>query len=89
MSFDESAPRHGHRTPAELAEDEFIEALRGDASRIRFVKRSAPDRHEVVTLHSSRLFPVLRNQPGDSKRGSSRETADESCLSRAAQRGRA
>lgn len=58
MSFDESAPRHGHRTPAELAEDEFIEALRGDASRIRFVQRLGPDRHEVVTLHSSRLFPA-------------------------------
>jgi hypothetical protein len=58
MSFDASTTRHGRRTPAEIAEDETIAALRGDASRIRFVERLRPTRHAGVTAHSSRLFPV-------------------------------
>ena len=28
--YEEQPPRHGHRTPSELAEDEALSALRGD-----------------------------------------------------------
>lgn len=28
--YEEKPPRHGHRTPAELAEDELLSALHGD-----------------------------------------------------------
>ncbi|HEY8852639.1 MAG TPA: hypothetical protein VIM36_10685 [Gemmatimonadaceae bacterium] len=28
--YEESPPRHGHRTPSELAEDEMLSALHGD-----------------------------------------------------------
>ena len=28
--YEEQPPRHGHRTPSELAEDEILSALRGD-----------------------------------------------------------
>jgi hypothetical protein len=28
--YEEQLPRHGHRTPSELAEDEILSALRGD-----------------------------------------------------------
>lgn len=30
MGYYEEHPRHGHRTPSELAEDEILSALRGD-----------------------------------------------------------
>lgn len=58
MLIDDILPRHGHRTPAELADDEILSAMRGDGAVYLDGRRCSPDRHEAVTLHSSRLFPV-------------------------------
>ena len=60
MLIDDILPRHGHRTPAELADEEILSALRGDGVVNPDSKRCSPDRHEVVTLHSSRLFPIRK-----------------------------
>lgn len=60
MLIDDILPRHGHRTPAELADDEIRSAMRGDGVVNTHCKQCSPDRHEVVTLHSSRLFPVRK-----------------------------
>lgn len=60
MLIDDILPRHGHRTPAELVDDEILSAMRGDGAMNPDRRRCSPDRHEVVTLHSSRLFPVRK-----------------------------
>lgn len=60
MLIDDILPRHGHRTPAELADDEIRAAMRGEGVVGPARKRCSPDRHQPVTLHSSRLFPVKK-----------------------------
>ena len=83
MITDDTMPRHSHRTPAELAEDEGIAALRSDAPAEAAVKKCSPDRYKVVTLHSSRLFPVRKQDcadiaeagNGDASRAASPESA--------------
>jgi hypothetical protein len=60
MPIDEFLPRHGHRSPAELAEDEILAAMRGDGPTCPNRLRYTPERREAVTLDSSRLFPVRK-----------------------------
>lgn len=68
MDIGEGAPRHGHRTPAEIAEDEVVAALRGDGydvlgtdgamqERSRFTNRVSI---EVKRAPSLRLFDRKR-----------------------------
>jgi hypothetical protein len=47
-----SSPRHGHRTPAELAEDEVIAALRGEAREVFIPDDVLPDRTRRVRLRT-------------------------------------
>jgi hypothetical protein len=58
MNSDGVAPRHGHRTPAELAEDEIIAAMRGDGCGVPLVDGVPPDRMRHIFTCTSRLLPV-------------------------------
>lgn len=67
------APRHGHRTPAELAEDEIIAALRGDTCGVPNVDGVLPDRRRRVFSDTTRLLPVRNADRIHLNGGDSRE----------------
>ena len=54
MDGNAPAPRHGHRTPAEIAEDEVLSALRGEAPDVMSQVRVLPERCKRVTVPDSR-----------------------------------
>lgn len=50
MNGTETTPRHGHRTPAEIAEDEVLAALRGEARDAMPEARVLPERCKRVVV---------------------------------------
>ena len=55
--YEDSHPRHGHRTPAELAEDEIIEALHGNVCVPRHTEETGPIGTESVRHTHAALLP--------------------------------
>lgn len=47
-----TAPRHGHRTPSEIADDEVLAALRGETPDSMRRIRALPDRCKRVMMAS-------------------------------------
>lgn len=58
MNHDGGAPRHGHRSPAEIAEDEVLAVLRGDACDVPEYDAVTPARARRGMLNPERLLPV-------------------------------
>ena len=57
MSIDGGAPRHGHRTPAEIAEDEIMAVFRGESCEVpgNAAQREA---RGAGSSRNERLLPV-------------------------------
>ena len=65
--YEEPPPRHGHRTPAELAEDEKIAAVHGHVCSPRHMEETGPvgiesERHSHLAVPLKRLQPPLAEE---------------------------
>ena len=83
--YEGDPPRHGHRSPAELADDEILSSLRGDFCAMP----EAESGYEALT-ESKRAFPLVLDsgdQPSDAKRGSGSKPSYHARLKRAAENG--
>lgn len=58
MGFNDGGPRHGHRTPAELAEDDSIQALRGERYDVPQLPNEREARRKSRRGDARRLVPV-------------------------------
>jgi hypothetical protein len=59
--YEGDPPRHGHRSPAELADDEILASLRGDfcaMPEIRPDDEAPTNRERPVSLGERSSFPV-------------------------------
>lgn len=63
--YEERPPRHGHRTPSELAEDEILSALHGDfcAMPAPFEETGPTSKTECVCSTSVALLPWADAHP--------------------------
>ena len=66
--YEGDPPRHGHRSPAELADDEILSSLRGD-----FCAMPEAESDDEALAERNRAVPLVLDsgdQPSDAKRGS-------------------
>ena len=86
MNFYEGdPPRHGHRSPAELADDELVSSLRGD-----FCAMPEAESDDEALAESKRAVPLVLDsgdQPSDAKRGSGSKSSYHARLKRTAENG--
>lgn len=78
-------PRHGHRSPAELADDEILASLRGD-----FCAMPEAESDDEALAERKRAVPLVLDsgdQPSDAKRGSGSKPSYYARLKRAAENG--
>jgi nucleotide-binding universal stress UspA family protein len=61
--YEDSHPRHGHRTPAELAEDEILEALHGNVCVPQHTEETGPTGTESVRHTHAALLPWADAHP--------------------------
>ncbi len=61
--YDDSHPRHGHRTPGELAEDEILEELHGNVCVPRHTEETGPPGTESVRHIHSAVLPWADAHP--------------------------
>jgi hypothetical protein len=63
--YEERPPRHGHRTPAELAEDEILSALHGDFCGMPEAPEKPKPKGEIkgVAASSAALLPWADAHP--------------------------
>jgi nucleotide-binding universal stress UspA family protein len=61
--YEDSHPRHGHRTPAELAEDEILEALHGNVCVPGHTEDTGPAGTESVRHTNTELLPWADAHP--------------------------
>ena len=83
--YEGDPPRHGHRSPAELADDEILSLLRGD-----FCAKPEAEPDDQAPGERKRAVPLMLDsgdQPSDAKRGSSSKPSYHGRLKRAAENG--
>lgn len=61
--YEDSPPRHGHRTPAELAEDEILAAIHGNVCMPGRIEETGPAGTEAVRHTHTALLPWADAHP--------------------------
>jgi hypothetical protein len=83
--YEGDPPRHGHRSPAELADDEILASLRGD-----FCAMPEAESDDEALAERNRAVPLVLDsgdRSSDAKRGSGSKPSYHALLKRAAENG--